>query len=386
MNCQEMVELIERYVDFDLTEAEERLLLSHLKDCPECADRLEKLKQLSIKLESLPEVTPPYSIVDSILPKLKEMDLFPEESAALEHTAELKPFVRKLRWNMREWISWKSVVGGIAAGIVLGMFIFKQDGVVLQQHAEDLLSQSRSDKASGGISAGDSASNNQKNGTPQYGQNISNGTENTRKPEASGTPKAPAEPSKTGQSPAIEILMPDIFEPTPNGGLNVGSSDSIKVPSESGKSQDTQTPAPLTSTPGPSSKSTAGQTPAPSAKDAPSTAPNAVESITPTPSPEGYDFKIRTFHVHPAPEKISDSQTLVSPSGVYTAVIKDQTVVVNDKSGNEVFRSPVQRKDDDALRLVSWTDDNKLTYQVKAADGTEASFTIDIAAKAESKN
>lgn len=74
MNCAQVMELMQRHLDGDLNNEELELMANHLENCPECAEMMQRLKQIDQDLANLPKVTPPFSIVDSILPKLKEMD------------------------------------------------------------------------------------------------------------------------------------------------------------------------------------------------------------------------------------------------------------------------------------------------------------------------
>ncbi|MBR2569235.1 MAG: zf-HC2 domain-containing protein, partial [Paenibacillus sp.] len=74
MNCQEVVTLMQRELDHDLDAPEQKLLAEHLNRCPACSEMYERLKLLNEDLEMLPKAMPPFSIVDSILPKLDEID------------------------------------------------------------------------------------------------------------------------------------------------------------------------------------------------------------------------------------------------------------------------------------------------------------------------
>ncbi|MGK9251772.1 anti-sigma factor family protein [Paenibacillus humicus] len=82
MTCQEVVEVMNRYLDGDLDEHERVLLMEHLKNCPDDQELFERLQRLSEELEELPKVTPPFSLVDSILPQLAEIDALRDAKAA----------------------------------------------------------------------------------------------------------------------------------------------------------------------------------------------------------------------------------------------------------------------------------------------------------------
>jgi len=74
MNCDEVMEYMQRHLDNDLSEKEQNAMFAHLESCFSCKEMFERLNRLSDELVSLPKVTPPYSIVDSILPRLEALD------------------------------------------------------------------------------------------------------------------------------------------------------------------------------------------------------------------------------------------------------------------------------------------------------------------------
>lgn len=116
MNCTEVTELMQRYLDEDLNETENDDLQRHLSHCSNCTEMFERLRRLSDDLANLPKVTPPYSIVDSIMPQLEQLDKVPQDEIAAKY---------KQRKNSRH-LSWKWFGGVVAAGLVFGMFIFNQ--------------------------------------------------------------------------------------------------------------------------------------------------------------------------------------------------------------------------------------------------------------------
>ncbi|OBR63131.1 hypothetical protein A7K91_23815 [Paenibacillus oryzae] len=138
MNCQEVMELMQRQLDDDLDESEITVLMNHTRQCPECAEMLERLKLLSAELTSLPKVTPSYSLVDAILPELLRIDemkntdtdtvtdtdtenaLLPETDTVLPAAAAPDIGVQRRR---KRWRSWGSIGGVVAAGIVASIFM-----------------------------------------------------------------------------------------------------------------------------------------------------------------------------------------------------------------------------------------------------------------------
>ncbi len=143
MMCQEVIELMQRYLDRDLDETEYGRMLQHLQQCPDCTELFERLVNLSNELESLPKVTPPFSLVDAILPKLEQLeaagavpdapyeapDKIERETEALRARTAPDPAANRPTWgswrkNVREWISFPVFGGVVAAGLVFGFFLF----------------------------------------------------------------------------------------------------------------------------------------------------------------------------------------------------------------------------------------------------------------------
>ncbi|ASS66052.2 anti-sigma factor [Paenibacillus sp. RUD330] len=129
-----------RYLDGDLDEHERVLLMEHLKNCPDDQELFERLQRLSEELEELPKVTPPFSLVDSILPQLAEIDALrdakaaqaavmdeertqAEEAAAAEggslgsHRASRK----RTGWLGRRTAAWGGATAVAAAAIILAV-------------------------------------------------------------------------------------------------------------------------------------------------------------------------------------------------------------------------------------------------------------------------
>lgn len=74
MKCQEVMEYMQRHLDEDLSKQEHEILQQHMNDCIECTLMFQRLNQLSDELVNLPKVTPPMNLVDSIMPRIEELD------------------------------------------------------------------------------------------------------------------------------------------------------------------------------------------------------------------------------------------------------------------------------------------------------------------------
>lgn len=127
MNCQEVMELMQRQMDGDLDQHETSLMMDHVARCPECAAMLARLQSLNDRLTQLPRVEPKFSLVDAILPQLDRLD---EErlsaSAASGTTRVAAPPVRSERPN-RGWM--RGLTGAVALGVVALVVLFSQQGL-----------------------------------------------------------------------------------------------------------------------------------------------------------------------------------------------------------------------------------------------------------------
>ncbi|MFD0586706.1 anti-sigma factor family protein [Paenibacillus sp. GCM10027627] len=123
MNCQEVMELMHRELDGDLSEAEIEVLADHTRQCPDCEAMFERMKRLSAELANLPKVVPSYSLVDAIMPELERIDGLEQLNkgeASEKEAPALQP--RRAKRN-RKWPSWGAVSGVVAAGVVAGLFL-----------------------------------------------------------------------------------------------------------------------------------------------------------------------------------------------------------------------------------------------------------------------
>ena len=130
MKCQEGMELMQRYVDYDLNDEETARLMEHVGQCPDCAAMFQRLVRLSRGLEQLPRVSPPYSLVDAILPKLEYLQPEPGAEVSAAHSAgagasgRMKSRRQAGRKHYRSWIT--SVAAVAALGAVIGLFFLNR--------------------------------------------------------------------------------------------------------------------------------------------------------------------------------------------------------------------------------------------------------------------
>jgi hypothetical protein len=395
MNCQEVMEFMQRQLDGDLDAKEEAELHAHLMHCLDCAQMFERLQRLSDELTQLPKVIPPYSLVDAIMPQLADIDRHTAASitdkvAAFGTNANQTDSVQppKLPWTRRlgSQFSWKFAGGVVAAGLILGFFAFnlkhpmldQADGL-LQPKAPSEKQQMRSTAASDPNAAQDDLK---------------------KKATDSADAKQVAPNAPAAESFGQEKDQPEAT--TGNGlvGPQVTTDAKLEDPqtlSSSGttKGTDSLRQAPSTSEPERLKDSASAGANVKKESDPVSTNPPA-SNVTPNNPPEQQKV-LKTTDPTPTPVAKKggdvggiysltapiDPNPLKSTTGVLEAVVEEQHVVIRNSSTKEVvFASKQVWKSDDLITLVEWSKDDKLFYQVQS-EGSLHTFLIDLNAKEE---
>ncbi|MRN55771.1 zf-HC2 domain-containing protein [Paenibacillus monticola] len=162
MNCAEVMECMHRYLDHDLSQDEMIEMFRHIDDCPSCADVFDRLTMLSQQLEHLPDVKAPFSLVDSIMPQLDELDRGSrEQSGASSGEQGMIPFSRKsARGKMTKGNSMASRtgIGAVAAAVILIIALFnmpdKMPGAEVEQLTKSAASSADSSEAARKMDSG----------------------------------------------------------------------------------------------------------------------------------------------------------------------------------------------------------------------------------------
>jgi hypothetical protein len=124
MICQEVMELMQRYIDDDLDQQEISRLMDHVGQCSECAAMLNRLQHLSSNLEQLPRVVPRYSLVDAILPELEKLSASAGESTVSTKEVDTNRTSRTARSNRPGRNFLPKLSGVVALGVVAGLLLF----------------------------------------------------------------------------------------------------------------------------------------------------------------------------------------------------------------------------------------------------------------------
>jgi len=124
MNCQEVVELMQRHMDGDLDQREITLMMAHVGGCPECAVMLKRLQRLSDDLSQLPRVELKFSIVDAIMPQLDRLDAERLSQSADESQVNVPKVVQRSERPRGRLLS--RIAGVVAVGVVAGVLLMSQ--------------------------------------------------------------------------------------------------------------------------------------------------------------------------------------------------------------------------------------------------------------------
>ncbi|SDM87242.1 Putative zinc-finger [Paenibacillus sp. yr247] len=391
MNCQEVMELMQRQLDGDLDAQEENELHAHLAHCLDCVQKFERLQRLSGELAQLPKVIPPYSLVDAILPQLADID----RQAAASITEKKAVFSTnvsqidhgqspKLPWTRRfgSQFSWKFAGGVVAAGLILGFFAFNLKHPVLDQADGLLQPRAKSEEKSAG----------QQRSTAAVDPNL---VQDADKKKIAGSADTKVKASNDATANSLkETSVPKAS--AASGSKPQASSDANleepKALNQSGAAKDSSATHMTPSTSEPErmkvSKSTltnSAASPGASSKqpDEPKDA-NQLKTTEPTPAPivkkwasTGDVGGMQSLTV-PAGEN-----PLKSTTGAFEAIVEDQHVVIRNSSSNEiVFASKQVWQSSDRITLVEWSKDDKLFYQVESG-GSLQTILIDLIMKTE---
>ncbi|MEK4060215.1 MULTISPECIES: anti-sigma factor family protein [unclassified Paenibacillus] len=229
MKCAEVMEWMHRYLDHDLSQDEMIEMFRHIDDCSSCAEVFDRLKMLSQQLEQLPDVKPPFSLVDSILPQLDQLDLNIQgksaDAVSPEEDPKVVPFSRKSthgKASKGASLAARTGIGAAAAAVILLIAMFNMPGSMptadveqsLQQTAENnagndalsIMSSAATDSAEEDAAPGESKQeleNSEKVDPTSAGGGQNTGgsaapAETAAAPTAEATDKAPAMTKKSG--------------------------------------------------------------------------------------------------------------------------------------------------------------------------------------------
>ncbi|CAM4266854.1 zf-HC2 domain-containing protein [Paenibacillus tarimensis] len=444
MTCQEVMELMQRQLDEDLDERETADLTEHIRHCPECEAMMERLNRLSGELANLPKVQPKYSLVDTILPQLEQIDQMREENMLLsqasddleiEQAAALASSTsgrsrverRSSSWFERRSIRWLS--GVTAAGLVIGLFLFTYEPQRFGQGTQSFVLESRTggsdsgagDEAAdfvepysmqdqmGGADAGSTADN-----QADSGNETSSDAREERSALQSGADEdhsSPASPAESGESsegsrPAARqdiggnsgsvVKRPPAAESNSSPGNAADRDPSGRAKQPAAVSPPSSSDQPGTDSGENESASALNNGSSAEANGSSTSADNGnmaedntveEEGIYSAAVPENDENTGSYGNMGIAAESSSSAepeQERVSPNAVYRAAVTDRKlIIVEETAGGTVFEG---RTKNGEISITGWTaDSTSVEYEVLTKDGTVERYRVDINLGTETK-
>ncbi|WP_276322086.1 anti-sigma factor family protein [Paenibacillus thalictri] len=436
------MELMQRYLDKDLEEGEHLALMSHIQQCEECAELFARLKHLSSELENLPKVTPSFSLVDAIIPRLAELDLERSERGAAvpapASSEELSIGRREAKpRRLRDRISLGWIGGVVAAGLALGLFIFNNPQST-RFNADEMLPTANHQKSStaAGSAAGsassaaaeqkmrsDDGANAKRAAEPQAAPaaGADSDMKAADKAPASAPPASAAEPKKDMKAGPAANASNNAASPVQNNAAQqaappaIGERASGPVASPPAAFKEAEAPKIAEASPyaagsgggaAPSVEpSPAGapaappqETPAASASEAPAASDKVAQQMSADSVQDQAGAEAHSFAAVPKAKGIGDSQAaapmgiaaapnqavMASKDGSMLAKVEDRRIVIAGSDGKLLFTSKKQWSESDQVTLVGWTDEVTFTYQVAAA-GSVKTYTVNMKTRAEAE-
>ncbi|MFD1772866.1 anti-sigma factor family protein [Paenibacillus rhizophilus] len=377
MNCAEVIEWMHRYLDHDLSRDESLEMFRHIDNCPSCAELFERLNALSRELEQLPDVSPPFSLVDSIQPKLEAIDREADVMAALPaEEQQVQPMSRKASRakNRNSSLASRFGIGAAAAAVVLGIALFNMPEKLPGAQVDDIMNSSAEQKRSNDSAADIGGANAGTGSTFGAEAGASSGGEANSTPVDTGmsTMDAPGSSSPTdgGQSAQGGGSAPDTAAPTertPDGRASAPAKSVSPNKNRSGISKKMASPEPSAKTP-------ASQEAGPTDKaDSPSDPAMSLQA----PAYKGGDMGIMRIAPMETPP---GSPSWTSPNGLYTAVIDGQKLVIYRAAGDgSEGRQAVDTIPFEGTWVSGeWTADSRQFSYITAVEGKEqhSAYTV----------
>ncbi|AIQ14010.1 anti-sigma factor [Paenibacillus durus] len=379
MNCAEVMEWMHRYLDHDLSRDESLEMFRHIDGCPSCAELFERLNALSSELEQLPDVSPPFSLVDSILPQLEAIDR-EKAAAAAPSTAETdsprmsrKASRAKARQNSS--LAGRFGIGAAAAAVIFGIAIFNMPEKLPGAQVDDMMKSTsgyngfKENTSSAANDAGaDSGSEESSGGA---GEPFA-GSEENSPPADAGTstlaaPESPS-PKNGGQAAKGGGVKQDAAEPTEKA-----RSDRAEAPTAStDPGKDRRVANKQTATPMPSANASAA--PETGTDDQAGERSDSIMSDKTLQAPQSSGGDMGIMDMAPA-ELSPDSPSWTSPDRRYTAVVEgNQLVIYRDAAEASEGRQAVDTVAIEGTWVSGkWSEDSRQFTYVMKTDGNEVS-------------
>ncbi|MDT3426610.1 anti-sigma factor RsiW [Paenibacillus forsythiae] len=382
MNCAEVMEWMHRYLDHDLSRDESFEMFRHIDDCPACAELFERLSALSGELERLPDVSPPFSLVDSILPKLEAIDR-EKGAAAVPLAGETDAAPRMSRKASRaktrrsSSLAGRFGIGAAAAAVILGIAVFNMPEKLPGAQADLMLKSNTGFKENADSAANGSEANSRTEAAQELDSGVAAGSE-----ENSGAGSTDDSALTAPESPSPKSGGQD----AEGGGVKSSAPDSAKEAQSDRRGDQAASPNPgnenrtfsrKMDSPGPSANASAP--PEADSGDQGGGLSDSAMSDTTMQAPRDKSMDMGIMGIAPV-ETPPDAPSWTSPDGQYTATVEDGKLVIYRTAAN----APDGRQAVDAIALEGtwvsgeWKEDSRQFTYVTRTDGGEVSgaFTV----------
>lgn len=369
MKCAEVMEWMHRYLDHDLSQEEMLEMFRHIDDCPSCAEVFDRLTTLSRQLEELPDVKPPFSLVDSILPQLEQLDRGVREEPVVTGSEDPKivPFTRHSTHGKKSKgasIATRTGIGAVAAAVILLFAIFKMPDSMPAADVDQALNQAANEASSkmmtGSAEHAAPAATGQNDSTDSGGE-VFFTEQATAQPDAAGAAQNSAGPVQQDAADSAPV--------TDSGPVMGKGPAATETPS--GKRSVTAPPA-GNSRKGSNDKDRAADAVIKSQVFSPADMEDATADMTA--SQDSTDVQPGVMGLLPA--LVAPQPSWPSPDGLYAAELAGQQVVI--------YSVPAGGSQDERTALTSlplegtwisgaWSaDSSQFTYVSQLQDGTQA--------------
>lgn len=377
MNCAEVMEWMNRYLDHDLSREETLEMYRHIDDCPSCAEMFERLSALSSDLEQLPDVSPPFSLVDSILPRLETIDRQSEAGRSAPAARAEEPQAQQMsraaaRSKSRTGrTAARFGLGAAAAAVIFGIAFLNMPDKVPDAQVESSMNRAYQ-SGDPGAAAGSAESGNTDSSTAdmdsalRVGSGEGDGQENTASPASPESGMSALTAPESAQPPAAPSPVS-----TAEASVKKQGSGSADGGDKAGESR-----------PGSSKKATASSPAAEPKETGNSDSPlNGSTAGTATPDTSLKAKIMQSSQPGPAGDMgmmgiaaaTEGEQSWTSPDGRYAAVLEGTNLVIYAVSETEGTRQAV-----DTLELKGdwvsgeWSGDSaSFTYVTKTEAGEQ---------------
>jgi len=337
MNCQEVMEYMQRQLDLDLSRSEQDLLDRHMESCSTCRTMMQRLQRLTSELSSLPKVHPPVSLVDAIMPRLAEIDQARKTASVVSLPIQHDEHKQRTAQQTRRGRFTNMILGGVvAAGVLIGVGILSLDRDEQLQVA---------DSSSGMMNqeAGEVKSLNLVFGMAAADDSIASDALSEDAGQAFGIQSIPEMDAADGMS-VYPVLDERTGDPAAE---SVAPERGITDKGKSGPEPDVDSRSEYSST------------------------------DTDHPEESGFAFEMDDMLEHYGAASAYDS-----PSGEYSAYIENSSVIILGKDSEKLYTS-LAFPDAEIYDLV-WEQEDRLTFQIKTSETTYA-YYIDLVERTEGK-